>query len=75
MAATKTRMDTRLQILILTGETKNGKDVTRSITLSRIKNDASDDALLAAGTAVGSLADKDLSEVKVSEVYRLAAEA
>lgn len=73
MAAVKTRVDTRLSVVMTTGEVKNGKDVTRTISLSSIKNDATDDQLLAAGTALGSLADKDLAGVKVSETYTLAA--
>ncbi len=71
MAAVKTRVDTRLSVVMTTGEMKNGKDVTRTISLSNIRNDAADDALLAAGRAVGALADKDLAGVKVSETYTL----
>lgn len=71
MAAVKTRVDTRLSVAMTTGETKNGKDLTRTISLSSVRNDATDEELLAAGRAVGTLADKDLAGVKVSETYTL----
>lgn len=75
MAAVKTRVDTKLQISMDTGEVKNGKAVLRSVTFSKVKNDASADQLLAAGNAFGTLAKGDLDGVKVSEVYTLAAGA
>lgn len=75
MAAIKTRIDTKLGISLDTGETKNGKAVLRSVTFSKVKNDATADQLLAAGNALGTLSKGDLDGVKVSEVYTLAAGA
>ncbi len=71
MAAEKARVDTKLQVVMTTGETEAGKASTKTFTFSRIKGDASDDELLAAGKALGSLCANDLDGVKVTEVYAL----
>lgn len=71
MVATKTRMDTKLVVVLDTGDMKNGKAVTRNFTFSKVKDTATDDQLLSAGTALGSLCAEDLDSVKVNEIYNL----
>lgn len=71
MAAEKAKIDTKLQIVMTTGETEAGKAGTKTFTFSQIKGGASDDELLAAGEALGSLCANELDGVKVQEVYSL----
>lgn len=71
MAAEKARIDTKLQIVMTAGETEAGKPAMKTFTFSRIRGTASDDELLAAGQALGSLSANELDGVKVQEVYSL----
>lgn len=75
MAAVKTKVDTRIVLGLDTGESKNGAAVKRSYTFSKVKLDATDDQLLAAGNALASLRKESLDSVKVNEVYDLVAGA
>lgn len=71
MAVTKTKTDTKLMVVLDTGETKGGKAVTKTVTYSTVKNSASDEELLAAGNALGSLCAQDLDSVSVTEIHAL----
>ena len=72
MAAIKTIVDAKLLVVVETGETKNGKALTKNLSFSKIKTDATGDELLTAGTAISSLQSRTLSGVKVNEIYTLA---
>lgn len=71
MAVVKTLNDRKLIVVVSTGETKNGKDLTKNMTFSKIKNDASDEALLAAGKAIASLQTRDLAGLNLNEYHSL----
>ncbi len=71
MAAVKTLNDRKLIVVVSTGETKNGKDLTKNMTFSKIKNDATDEALLTAGKAIASLQTRDLASLKLNEYHSL----
>lgn len=66
MAAVKTRTGTRLS-LAMAGE----GDSAKTVSVSRIRNDASADELYSAGEAMGDLAENALSGVTVRETYAL----
>lgn len=67
MAVTKTCTDIKLLVGVETDETKNGKAVTKNLSFSRIKTDATDEQLLAAGQAIAGFQTHDLSGVTVRE--------
>lgn len=67
MAAVKTRTGTRLAVAMA----DEGGKSTRTISVTRIRSDASADALLAAGGALADLAADTLDRVDVSETYTL----
>lgn len=71
MAVTKTVTDSKLILALDTGETKNGKAVTKNASFSRIKKAASDEALFNAGTAIASLQTKDLDSTKRTDTATL----
>ena len=75
MAVVKTIQDRKLIVVVATGETKNGKSLTKNMTFSKIKYDASDEALLAAGKAIASLQTRDLDSLKLNEYHSLAEDA
>lgn len=69
MAAVKTMTDKKLQVVTMTEA--DGAVSEKTFTFSRIRGDASEDELLAAGNALGSLMADDLSGVKLQEIYSL----
>lgn len=71
MAATKNIVDAKLLVVVETGETKNGKALTKSLSFSKIKTDATGEELLAAGNAISSLQVRALAGIKVNEAYTL----
>lgn len=73
MATEKLKLDTKLQVVLDTGETKSGSAVMKTLSFSNVKNAATDDQLLAAGTALGGLCAYDLDSVKTTETYKLSA--
>ena len=73
MAAVKTTKDVKLLVEVETEETKNGKPVTKSLSFSKIKLDASGDELLAAGQAIANLQTYTLAGVNVREDSMLTA--
>ncbi len=72
MAAIKTIVDAKLLVVVETGETKNGRALTKNLSFSKIKTDATGEELLAAGSAIASLQTRTLSGIKVNEAYTLA---
>ena len=71
MAAEKAKVSTKLQVVMTTGAAAAGESATKTYTFGRIRGDASDDELLAAGQSLGSLLVNDLDGVKVQETYSL----
>lgn len=71
MAAEKAKISTKLQLVMTTGASEADGPATKTYTFGRIKGDASDDELLAAGQSLGSLLANDLDGVKVQETYSL----
>lgn len=69
MAAVKTMTDMKLQVV--TSRDDEGVVTEKTFTFSRIRGDATDDELLTAGTALGSLMADELSGVKLQEIYSL----
>ena len=75
MAASKEIYDTKLLVVVETGETKNGKAVTKNLSFSKIRVDATGEQLLAAGAGIASLQSHALSTLRVNELYDLKEEA
>lgn len=67
MAVTRTTTDVKLLVEVETDETKNGKAVTKNLSFSKIKLDATDAELLTAGTAIAALQTHSLSAVNVRD--------
>jgi len=57
-------VDTRLQIQFELGEDQNGRKVTRTKTLSRIKNDIADEQLYEMANALVELQSHPVSTVR-----------
>lgn len=67
MATNRTTTDLKFLVEVETDETKNGKPVTKNLSFSKIKLDATDDQLMAAGQAIAGLQTHTLSGVNVRE--------
>lgn len=67
MAVKRTTKDLKLLVEVETDEMKNGKAVTKKLSFSKIRLDATDEELLAAGKAVGNLQTRTLSGVDIRE--------
>ena len=72
MAAVSNVYDVKLQVRLDNGLTASGAQAVKSVSISQIKTDATDDQLLAAGEALGSLADSELIGVRKVETTDLA---
>lgn len=72
MAVQKTTTDVKLLVAVETDEMKNGKPVTKNLSFSKIKLDATDDELMAAGKAIANLQTHALSSVNVRTDGKLA---
>lgn len=75
MAANATRTDSRLVLRVETGEMKGDTPLLKTVSLSRIKKDASDDALLEAGNALASLQTKTLDAIRRVDTIELTQQA
>lgn len=75
MAANATRTDSRLVLRLETGEMKGDTPLLKTVSLSRIKKDASDDALLEAGNALASLQTKTLDAIRRVDTIELTQQA
>lgn len=71
MAAVSKVYDVKLQVRLDNGLTASGAQAVKSVSISQIKTDATDDQLLAAGEALGSLADSELIGVRKVETTDL----
>lgn len=69
--AERTKIDGKLQVVMNVTDGESTK--AKTFTYSRIDQEASDDALFAAGAAISSLTKDDLKEVRFVETYSLTA--
>lgn len=67
MAAVMNVIKRTLSIGISRGEDADGNPVTKSYTYSNVKPDATPDAILATGRALGGLFDNDMTGLVVIE--------
>lgn len=72
MAAIKTITDVRLLVEVEKLDEKTGKSGTKKLSFSKIKTDATNDELLAAGKAIANLQTNTLEGVGVREDSKLA---
>lgn len=71
MAAERKVSEVKLQVRLDNGFTSSGAQAVKSVSLTKIKTDATDDQLLAAGEALGSIADTSLIGVRKVETSDL----
>lgn len=72
MAAIKTITDVKLLVEVEKTDDKTGKPTTKKLSFSKIKTDATNDQLLAAGKAIANLQTNPLEGVGVREDAKLA---
>lgn len=70
----KTINDVKLQIRYVNGVTTSGASAIKSVNYTKIKTDADDAALYAAGQAIASLQSLPLDGIRVVDVYDLEGE-
>jgi biotin operon repressor len=69
MAVNKSRTDTKLMVRVKNGTSTSGAEVTKNLSYSQVKVNASDDELFAAGTAIADLQSKILNGIRIVETY------
>ena len=72
MAAKKSLLDIKLQVVVENGTTASGTKAKKNLSFSQVKLTATDDELLAAGKAIAGLLDAGLSGLKLVNSFDLA---
>ena len=76
MAVEKTKTDSKLVIRVETGEVgTDGAAKTKDLSYSRIRPDAADEVLYAAGDAIGSLQSRTVSAIRRIDTNALKVQA
>lgn len=70
----KTINDVKLQIRYVNGLTTSGTNAIKTVNYTKIKTDADDASIYAAGQAIASLQSLPLDGIRIVDVYELKGE-